>query len=640
MQHRVFTEGPETLLGPYYERMVEPRVLRAGSKAEWQDRRRVLRPLVQRALALDPYPERLPLEVHTGGALPRAGYRVERVYWQTWPEVWASGWLYVPEGIAGRTPAVLNPHGHWQDGARHPTVQSRCIGLARLGYVALAVDSVHLYDYPTGLTPLSVMTWNNIRALDYLASRPDVDRDRLGVTGASGGAQQAMYLCALDDRPRAAVLAVLVSYFRRILMPDRHHCPCNHVPDLMRFTDEPELCAIFSPRAALVLTVTGDWTAEFPQHELRELRAIYRLWGQDDRLAHRQFPGPHDYPREMRELAYGWFARELRGDRTAPYSIPEPEHVPEPPATLSSLDAAPPGDRGTDGILEWYRRRYIVQPPALEGRPSRKAYNEELRAGLRDLLGEAVPATLDTRRHGVTELGAIAAFQVSFRSEPEVRLPALWIPPAESPGPVIVLLHPLGKGMTLKTPHIAALHSAGWGILAPDVRLCGELHREWLHNGIVWGRPEAGMAVDDVRACVDWLCGDEDVDPRRIVLLGEGHLGVVALLAAGLDERVRATIADCCSTTYRDGGAGLPVIPNLLRVADLPQIAGLSAPRALWLYHAPPDRVGFSSRRYYDWVRRTYQSLGDADSLVLSTGEKPEPGELLGWLEARRVGRG
>src|SRR5207302_4522649 len=128
---------------------------------------------------------------------------------------------------------------------------------------------------------------------------------------ASGGGQQTMYLMALDDRIRAAVPAVLVSYFHRILMPDRHHCPCNHVPALLRVTDEPEICALFAPRPLLFLTVTGDWTAAFPTQELLELRRIYHLYGQADRLEHQQFPGPHDYSRSMRELAYAWFLRWL-----------------------------------------------------------------------------------------------------------------------------------------------------------------------------------------------------------------------------------------------------------------------------------------------------------------------------------------
>src|SRR4028119_1838164 len=102
-------------------------------------------------------------------------------------------------------------------GSRRPVDRRHLSSRAKLGYVALAVGSVHLYDYATGVTPLTAMTFHNLRALDYLLSRDDVDGKSVGLTGASGGGQQAMYLMAVDDRVKAAVPAVLVSYFKRIL---------------------------------------------------------------------------------------------------------------------------------------------------------------------------------------------------------------------------------------------------------------------------------------------------------------------------------------------------------------------------------------------------------------------------------------
>ncbi|HTE19734.1 MAG TPA: hypothetical protein VK689_15315 [Armatimonadota bacterium] len=636
---RAFDTGPEERLRAYYERMAEPRPLAPRSKAEWLQRRAVVRQKTLEALALSPMPDRLPLAVHQGGVLEREGYRVERLYWQTWPQAWASGWLYTPTETEGRAPAVLNPHGHWEGGARHPVVQSRLISLAKLGYVALAVDSMHVYDYATGLTPLTAMTFHNLRALDYLLSRDDVDPERIGLTGASGGAQQAMYLMAVDDRVKAAVPAVMVSYFKRILSIQGHHCPCNHVPGITRFTDEPELCAVPSPRAILYLTVTADWTAPFPEHELGELRALYRLWLQPDRLAHRQFEGPHDFNQEMREAAYTWFERELRGNRLAE-TVAEPPHETEDPETLAALDAPPPDQRGEEGIVDWYRKRVVAQPPQLESKPSRRAYQERLRADLLELLGgEPEPVTLEAEWAGPAPGGEGAARILTLRTERDVRISAAWVPGAgEGPWPVLVALHPRGKAAALRLPLVPGLQAAGYAVLAPDVRLRGEMAMDWFHNCVIWGRPEAGMAAHDVRACVDWLMQQEFVDERAVTLYGEGDQGMVALLAAGLDERVAGAVADCAGTTYRDGGEGLPVIPNILRIADVPQVASLAAPRKLWLYRVPAERVGFSSRRYYDWTRRSYQSLGAPDALRMTTEGAPDAQEVADWL-ARRVRR-
>jgi hypothetical protein len=207
------------MLEAYFHRMSKPRPPVFVSGAAWQARRAEVRRLVLADLGLDPLPHRVPLDARVVATKEYDDYRLERVWFQTLPEVWASGWLYLPKAAvpAGRFPAVLSPHGHWQEGARAPVVQTRCIGLAKRGYVAFAVDSVHVTHWPTGLCSVGMMTWNNIRAIDYLETRPEVAKTRIGCTGESGGGQQTMYLMAVDDRVQAAVPVVLISYFERIL---------------------------------------------------------------------------------------------------------------------------------------------------------------------------------------------------------------------------------------------------------------------------------------------------------------------------------------------------------------------------------------------------------------------------------------
>lgn len=661
---RVFSpEATEAMLLRYYERMVEPRPIRARTRSEWLARRPVLRRQVRACLGLDPVPTHLPLDARVTGSLVRPGYRLERVFFQTWPGFYASGWLYLPDPLDAPAPVILSPHGHVADGARNPLVQTRCGTLARKGYVVMAVDSVHTYRYDVGTNAAGVMTWNNMRALDYLATRPEADMERVGCMGESGGGQQTMYLMALDDRVKVAVIAVLVSYFKRILAPHPLHCPCNHVPGLMRVADQPEICALFAPRPLLFLTVTGDWTEAFPRAEYGEIQNVYYLWGQLDRLDHEQFDGPHEFTRPMRERAYAWFNRWLKGILD-PAAATEAPFEPESPEALSALSAGAPGASGAAVAAaaapspgEWTAREALFVAPKLEGRDARKSYQARLRAEVAELLGgEIVQAALEPEVHAEETAGAACWQAVSFRSEPEIRVPA-WVcrRTDAASGPGIVLAAPegkavlgdlgswLGRGVDQRGDEeatqsgggfLAALGAEGYRIVAPDVRLRGELAADWFHNTVLWGRPEAGMAATDLQAAIGYLWQRGDVDRRGTVLLGLGEMGVAVLLAAGLDERVGVVLADCRGTTYQDGGQGLPVIPNLLRHADLPQLASLVAPRPLMLFNVPSGRAGFSSRRYFDWTRRTYQSLGAEEALLLRSGPLPEPKELVRWLDA------
>jgi dienelactone hydrolase len=210
--------------------------------------------------------------------------------------------------------------------------------------------------------------------------------------------------------------------------------------------------------------------------------------------------------------------------------------------------------------------------------------------------------------------------------------------------PAVVFLHPEGKAGWLEDGEPRGLArralAVGARVLLPDVRLRGELAADWLCNTILWGRPEAGMAAHDVSRCVDYLWARGDVDRRRVIVVGVGDQGIVALLAAGLDERITAVAADCGDTTYRDGGEGLPIIPNLLRLADTPQIAALVAHRPTLLFRVPPDRAGFASLRYFDGARRAFQALGAEPALTIrTTTEDPLPA-VEAWLEAQIAGVG
>jgi hypothetical protein len=219
-QDDVLEKGAKArMLEAYHRRCVTPRPPAFESKARWEERRAEVRRLVRRGLGLDPLPERVDLRAQVVAKKEYDDYWLERVWYRTFPDVWASGWLYRPKA-EGKHPVVLCPHGHWDQGARHPVVQSRCIALAKKGYVALAVDSVHVTHWALGVCPVGIMTWNNMRALDYLATRPECDMEKVGCTGASGGGQQTMYLMLLEDRIGAAVPAVMVSYFSRIVFAD------------------------------------------------------------------------------------------------------------------------------------------------------------------------------------------------------------------------------------------------------------------------------------------------------------------------------------------------------------------------------------------------------------------------------------
>ncbi len=596
------------------DRYTVPHPPKASSVQQWEQRKQQLRRIVLDCLGLWPLPERVPLNVRVSAERPGDGYTLKRIYWQVYPDVYASGWLYMPDHINGKAPAVLCPHGHWSTGARHPTVQTRCIVLAQKGYVVLAVDSVHLDDYRVGVNPVGLMTWNNIRAVDLLCSIPEVDPDRIGCTGASGGGQQTMYMMAVEPRIAAAAPTVMMSYFFRIIALSVAHCYCNHVPSLARYTDEPEMCAAFAPKPALYMCDTRDWTRWFPHEGFPEIERIYRLYGAQTRVECHQWDVGHDYTKAMRETMYRFFDRWLKG---IDHPIePEPPVKTLDPAEMLKMGPNSPTAADMPKITADYMARRAAPPRDWTATSPAEAA-KELRPAFADLVGEPlggeIPLALEDRGE-IRERGLVLR-RIVYESEPGIKIPAVVAEPPVAAGPLkpAVLACPGGKATALAEHRglVEALVSAGLAVVIPDYRFTGELAAKdgvWLVHGILWGRPVAAMTARDIRAAARVARGLPETTNDGAAVIAIDAAGVPALLAAAIDDAgdIAALACQRLGPTYRSGNLAYPagetseihkrrsrpdalahslppVIPNVLKVGDLPEMTACALPRPLLL---------------------------------------------------------
>lgn len=600
----------------YLSRISRPRNWRPGSLLQWEERKAEIRRQVLEDLGLVPLPERIPLNVHRAGKLVREGYTVERIYWQTWPGYYAAGRLYMPINAQFPAPAILNPHGHWENGNRNPVVQARLIALALKGYVCLTIDSVHYYDYWAGITPQTIMTWNNIRALDLLATMPEVDPLRIGSTGCSGGAQQTFYLMAVEERLSAAVPVCMVSKFSTIIAPDVAHCACNHVPGIAEDMDCPEMAAAFAPRPAFIISVTGDWTKDFPADDLPDLRHVYALYGADKALGASHHDCGHDYNLAMREEAYAFFNYWLR-NTADPDEAREPTHEPETAETLAALDDPPVAALGPEAVSAEFRARRGPKLPPPNAPSEARERAAEVRNRVEAILRlrympaiEPAPVTV-----GEVSLHGWRGEKLSYASEADVRVPAVLLHPNEShaPSAAAVVCHPLGKAAALDEPRVRAMLEGGTRVLLVDPRFYGEweVDRQTATlNGVILGRPPGALGTHDLLQAVRLLQSRPDVDPAAVNLFGFGDTGVLALLAALLDESVASLTALDLGPTYA-AGRGEPVCPHLIFAGDLPDFVSCLAPRSVTL-------TGVGSVADYSAAQHSYELLAAGELLTVT----------------------
>src|SRR4051812_1755295 len=177
--------------------------------------------------------EKTPLNVKQTGTIERDTYRIEKLIFESQPQFYVPAHLYVPKSGSGPFPGIISPLGHTPDGKAYRSYQTVFQNLARKGYVVLTWDPPgqgERLQYPVpgtnrsrfgptgeheqfgwpallvGSTTTQFETWDAVRALDYLLSRPEVDKSRIGCCGHSGGGTATMYLCALEPRIHVAIV--------------------------------------------------------------------------------------------------------------------------------------------------------------------------------------------------------------------------------------------------------------------------------------------------------------------------------------------------------------------------------------------------------------------------------------------------
>ena len=245
------------------------------------------------------------------------GYIVENIAIESFPGFYITGNLYRPLESKAKMPAVLSPHGHLMDKRLKEDVQSRSAVLARMGAVVFAYDMVGRgeamqvdHNIPIALL---LQTWNSKRVLEYLLSRPDIDPDRIGMTGGSGGATQTFIYAAIDDRitVSAPVVQVSAHFFGG--------CVCEsgmpiHKDGESIHTNLEIACAI-APKPLLLVSNGNDWTRNNPLVEYPFAQYVYGLFDASESVELAHFPEEgHDYGPNKRKAVYQFLARHLKLD--------------------------------------------------------------------------------------------------------------------------------------------------------------------------------------------------------------------------------------------------------------------------------------------------------------------------------------
>jgi hypothetical protein len=642
-----------------------------SSREEWQTRAKDIREQVLVSCGLWPMPEKTPLQAHIFGKIERDGYSVEKVYFQPLPGFYLAGNLYRPLGRGkGPFPAILNPHGHWNEGrlvdVKDGSVVARCISFARQGMIAFAYDMVGYNDtfFPDygdvpvaqfsarhhrfatnevnllwNISLMGLQTWDSIRALDFLESLPDVNRKRLACTGASGGGTQTYMLGAVDDRLAAQAPVVMVSHTMQ------GGCLCENAPGLRVEYSNMEIAAAAAPRPQILVASTGDWTKDTLTVEGPAIEHIYELLGAQDRFRYVRFDFGHNYNQTSREAVYGWFGQWLL-KHPNPAALKEEPYHKEPDAELRVFpDGKLPENALTEaGFIESVKESHREEWNSLVARDAvdPQEFKRIMQPAWRHTLQIEWPAsTVRSQPEQVRESGGVtaAALKISRSAGEAGVLAHYWAPAGilTNAAPRVVVLcsdqndaappdaQAKPAGMAL------ALLQRGLAVIVVDRFSTGDPPSQFANFYTTYNRTKLQERVRDLlTVCTAASSGVDPRGPRalKVTLMGSGHAGLWALLAA---PAAAAVVADGCETDVTSDAALLApdlFCPGVRNIGTFEGGAMLAAPHPLLLHNTGEN---FPT----DSLRSTYRAMGASDTLRVVAARLPDE-DVVDWVVQSR----
>jgi dienelactone hydrolase len=551
---------------------------------------------------LDGLPERAGTPpAKTLGKIDGDDYTIDKLVFESFPNYFVPGLLYKPKKLAGKRPAILSPCGHSPIGKANASYQILHINLAKRGYIVLTYDPVgqgersQYWDADKGRSrynlgcgehavmgnPLYLLgtslaryrIHDGMRAIDYLSPLPEVDAERIGCIGNSGGGTLTAYISALDPRVKVSVPSCYITTLPRRMGNRIQRDPeSDPEQDIFGFVgegiDHAGLLALMAPRPTQISAAKHDFfPIEGARETYAEVKKLYDVSGVAERFALAEADEKHGLTLPLRKAAYVWFDRWLAGVK----DVRDDEIAVQPRAPKELLVTA----EGQVNVSLKSRHLMLLALEEFRKRPKRANVT------LKDLLRVAEEHR-DVRSEADANLGGKDATLVMCIQGNETRP---WQEEkdfiARLMGNNIVVAHTVPRGVGALRP---ALEVKGRDYADPLVGV----EENIAYNAFLAGKSLLGMRVADVLATVGAFA--QRSKPKRIVLCGRRDSALVALFAAAIEPAVTHLAIEEMPLSYlplfeadAKPTSAASIVPKLLRdYGDIPDVLAAVAPRPVF----------------------------------------------------------
>ena len=553
------------------------------------------------------------------------GYRIEKVIFESQPRHHITANFYLPEGN-GPFPGVAVSSGHSRTAKTADYNQRFGIMMARHGMAALCFDPIgqgersQILDgegqprfsgtttehFLIGVGSILVgrntaryRVWDAMRSIDYLVSRPEIDPQRIGMTGCSGGGTLTSYVMALDDRVSCSAPACYLTTFRRLIETiGPQDAEQNIFGQVAYGLDQPDYILLRAPKPTVISATTDDFFDILGTwSNYRQAKRIYGRLGFPERVDLVEIDGTHGVqPQNLATIAQ-WMKRWLL-DRDEP--VPAVELTVRPPEELLCTESGQvlqlPGECSVFDLNAEREAELVVQRQKLWEATPKDAMTMKIRekAGVRPDDQLAAPTWNNVGR---VQREGYHIEKLVLRTGSDVPLPVLTFHPKKPSGAACLYLHDDGKAADAAAGGaIENIVKEGTLVVSVDLRGQGETRSgerdkqlgDWktYYLAYLLGKSLTGMRVEDAFAARHFasVYQSNKNEPRPVHLIGVGQAGVVALHAAALCPELFASVTlrnsphDWASVVRQTNPAGQldSTIHGVLEVYDLPDLVRLA----------------------------------------------------------------
>jgi dienelactone hydrolase len=613
---------------------------------DWNAKKGEYRRQLLDMLGLDPLPARTELRPVVTGKTEHNEFVVERLHFQSRPGLYVTGDLYVPKNLkqGEKLPAILYVCGHAQvkkDGISYGNkthYQHHGSWFARNGYACLIIDSLqlgeiegihhgtHRYDrwwwLSRGYQPAGVEAWNCVRALDYLQSRPEVDGNKLGVTGRSGGGAYSWWIAAIDDRIKAAVPTAGITDLQNHVVDGcvEGHCDCMFMLNTYRW-DYPLVAALVAPRPLLISNTDRDgiFPLDGVYRTYSKVRHLYELLGNPNDVALQITAGGHADTQELHIHAFRWFDKHLKGIDRPIDKVATKFFQPEQLKVFNKL----PDDELNTKIDE----TFVAAAPTPVSPAERSAW-EKQRDGWLQQLGDKVfrgwpvsGSPLDLKEVFNVETDGVRLRAFDFVSQQGITLRLFVASRAKLDKADLVVVNPLDAAgwadflatyrpafeVQLKDEVLPEANAAEWqstkkmfesfpwvmAYVAPrgigPTAWDQSVKKQTQHRRRFYllGQTLEEMQCWDIRRAIQATRAVNGLAETPLWLQGHRQMAALSVYAAIFEPNIKRLDLHELPASHRDG----PTLFNVLRVFDLPQAVALAAERSQVVVYSPEKGV-------------------------------------------------